>query len=182
MAEPAAANILELAPLSRLGSAALDPLLDEEVHLWRRQLRWDYRPSADLVRHYVGVQSLSGFALMTGGEAVGYSYFVVDDNKGLIGDLYVRDRWRTAENEHRLLAEVVGALVCRPSIRRIESQLMLFSSARAPRCLTPGRPALIRETSCWRNWPASGVWQPLRPPGGFSSNPGPSAITKNRPA
>jgi ribosomal protein S18 acetylase RimI-like enzyme len=131
MAEPAAASTLELAPLSRLRSGALDPLLEEQIRLWREHLRWDYRASADLVRHYVGAQSLNGFALLAGGEALGYSYFVVDEHKGLIGDLYVRDRWRTAENEHRLLAGVVDALVRWPSIRRIESQLMMFSTARA---------------------------------------------------
>ena len=131
MAEPAAANILELTPLSRVRSTSLDALLEEDILRWRQQLRWDYRPSADLVRHYVGVQSLNGFALVADGEALGYSYFVVDEHKGLIGDLYVRDRWRTAENEHRLLAEVVGELAGWSSIRRIESQLMLFSSARA---------------------------------------------------
>jgi len=131
MAEPAAVSTFELAPLSHLKSGALDLLLEEEIRLWREQLRWDYRASADLVRHYVEVQSLNGFALLAGGETLGYSYFVVDEHKGLIGDLYVRDRWRTAENELRLLVEVVDALVRWPSVRRIESQLMMFSTARA---------------------------------------------------
>jgi multidrug efflux pump subunit AcrA (membrane-fusion protein) len=70
--------------LSRLRSGALDPLLEEEIRLWREQLRWDYRASADLVRHYVEVQSLNGFALLAGGEALGYSYFVVDEHKGAL--------------------------------------------------------------------------------------------------
>ncbi|MBI4877650.1 MAG: GNAT family N-acetyltransferase [Acidobacteria bacterium] len=122
---------LELAPLSHLRSAALDPLLGEATLAWRERLSWDYRASADLVRHYVDVQILNGFALLGEGEPVGYSYYVIDDRKGLIGDLYVQQAWRTAAAEHRLLEAVVDALVGSPLVRRIESQLMMFSSSRA---------------------------------------------------
>jgi ribosomal protein S18 acetylase RimI-like enzyme len=131
MAGTAAGSVFELAPLARLRSAALEPLLEEAIRTWRRILSWDYRASAELVRHYIDMQILNGFALLDAGEAIGYSYFVVDEHKGLIGDLYVRDQWRSADTEHRLLAAVVDELVRSPAIRRIESQLMMFSSARA---------------------------------------------------
>jgi ribosomal protein S18 acetylase RimI-like enzyme len=122
---------LEIAPLGSAGSAVLEPVLEEAIHAWRRDLSWDYNASAELVRHYTDVQILNGFALLEAGVAVGYSYFVVDEQKGLIGDLYVRDQWRTADTERRLLAAVVDELVRSPAIRRIESQLMMFSTARA---------------------------------------------------
>ena len=130
MAGAAVEGILELAPLSRLKSGALDRLLEEEIAEWRELLWWDFRASADLVRHYIDIQILNGFALLGAGAPVGYSYYVIDEHKGLIGDLYVRGRWRTAENEHRLLDATVDTLVRAPSVRRIESQLMMFSTAR----------------------------------------------------
>ena len=43
-------------------------------------------------------------ALMVGGEAVGYSYFVVEDHKAIIGDAYVRDEWASAATERLLMA------------------------------------------------------------------------------
>ena len=127
MTGPAAWSTLELAPLARLKSAALNPVLEEEIRSWRELFSWDYRTSADLVRHYIDIQILNGFALLEEGEALGYSYFVIDEHKGLIGDLYVRQARRTPENERRLLEVVVDALVRSPSVRRIESQLMMLS-------------------------------------------------------
>ncbi len=131
MADPAGQRSLELAPLSRLRSGDLDSTLDEEIRIWRERLSWDFRTSADLVRHYIDARILNGFVLLDGGEPAGYTYFVVDENKGLIGDLYVRARWRTAENEHRLFEAVVDALIRSPLVRRIESQLMMFTTARS---------------------------------------------------
>lgn len=131
MADPAGQGIPELAPLSRLRTGDLDATLDEEIRDWRDLLSWDLRTSADLVRHYIDARILNGFVLLDGGEPAGYSYFVVDENKGLIGDLYVRARWRTAENEHCLFDSVVDALVRSPLVRRVESQLMMFTTARS---------------------------------------------------
>jgi ribosomal protein S18 acetylase RimI-like enzyme len=123
--------VLELAPLASLKSATLEPLLAEAIQAWRRVLAWDYSASADLVRHHIDIQTLGGFALLEAGLAAGYAYYVVDEHKGLIGDLYVRDPWRAADTEHRLLAAVVDELVRSPPVRRIESQLMMFSTSRA---------------------------------------------------
>jgi ribosomal protein S18 acetylase RimI-like enzyme len=72
------------------------------------------------------MRALSGCALVEAGEAVGYSYFVVEEHKGLIGDLYVRRGWRTVGNENRLLAAVLEGLVTGSQVRRVESQLMMI--------------------------------------------------------
>ncbi len=112
--------------LRELRSGELAPLLDEELAAWQRDLDWDFRASADLVRRFVHMQALTGFALMSGDEPVGYSYFVCEERKGLIGDLYVREKFRTVENENLLLGSVVDALMSMPFVRRIESQLMML--------------------------------------------------------
>jgi ribosomal protein S18 acetylase RimI-like enzyme len=117
--------------LREMRSGELGLLLDEEAEAWRRELDWDFRASADLVRRFVHMQALTGFALMSGDEPVGYSYYVCEERKGLIGDLYVREKFRTVENENLLLGAVVDALMSMPFVRRIESQLMMLGTGPA---------------------------------------------------
>ena len=121
----------DLVDLRQLSSSHLESLLEEETREWREHLDWDFKKSADLVRRFVDLRALSGSALMDDGEAVGYSYFVLEEHKGLIGDLYVRHAHRTVENENRLLAAVLDALVRGSQVHRIESQLMMILPDRA---------------------------------------------------
>ncbi|HTQ57962.1 MAG TPA: GNAT family N-acetyltransferase [Bryobacteraceae bacterium] len=114
-----------LVDLRQLGSEDLNPMLDEEIAAWRDLLDWDFHKSADLVRRFVDMRSLNGYALVEDGEAAGYAYYVQEDHKGLIGDLFVRAARRSAENENLLLESVLGALTSAPHVARIESQLMM---------------------------------------------------------
>jgi len=118
----------QLVDLHHLRSEDLDPLLDEEIEAWRQLLDWDFGKSADLVRRFVDMRSLSGSALIDDGEVAGYAYYVLEEHKGLIGDLFVRDAFSTAENEYRLLDAVLRSLTAAPQISRIESQLMMWRS------------------------------------------------------
>ena len=116
----------DLIDLRRLSSSHLDSLLQDETREWQTALDWDFGKSADLVRRFLDLRALSGCALMNAGETVGYSYFVVEEQKGLIGDLYVRPAWRTVENEGRLLNSVLEGVVTGSQVRRVESQLMML--------------------------------------------------------
>ena len=117
----------ELLDLRRLSSADLSLLVEEEVRDWREMLDWDFSKSAELVQRFVDLHALHGFALMENGEAVGYSYFVYEERKGLVGDLYVRRESRSTDAERRLLDAVLKALIS-ARVRRIESQLMMARS------------------------------------------------------
>jgi ribosomal protein S18 acetylase RimI-like enzyme len=64
------------------------------------------------------------------GYPVGYCYFVSEEHKGLIGDLYVMTEFVTAENEAGLLESVVDRLMAMPAVKRIESQLMMLRTGR----------------------------------------------------
>ena len=64
-------------------------------------LEWDFDKSADLVRRFVDMNALNGSALIEDDQVAGYMYCVLEEDKGLIGDLYVRARLRTAEHENR---------------------------------------------------------------------------------
>jgi ribosomal protein S18 acetylase RimI-like enzyme len=116
-----------LADLRQLREADLDALLREEVDSWRDRLDWDFRPSADLVRRFVRMQALNGYALMAGGAAAGYVYYVCEERKGLIGDLYLAREFATPANESFLLNAALKALRASPRINRVESQLMMLS-------------------------------------------------------
>jgi ribosomal protein S18 acetylase RimI-like enzyme len=116
----------ELIDLRDLGADDLGRILEEEKLLWRSQLYWDFCASADLVQRFVRIQALSGFALVVGGQPVGYSYFVTEDRKALIGDLYVMRDWAHPEWEDMLLGAVLEALSANPHVHRIEAQLMML--------------------------------------------------------
>ncbi len=112
--------------LRHVRAADLDGLLTEETETWRDLLDWDFRPSAGLVRRFLDMQALSGHTLLIGGRAVGYTYFVAEERKGLIGDLYVMEEFATPETESQLLGAVLVSMVKSPFIHRIESQLMML--------------------------------------------------------
>lgn len=118
----------ELIELPQLPAKDLEPLFEEEIATWERNFAWDFRPSADLLRRFLQMQSLYGYALRVHREVVGYAYHVCEGRKGLIGDFYVRSSDASHANEMLLLGGIVQALILSPGIRRIESQLMVLRS------------------------------------------------------
>lgn len=119
----------EIIELRRLSARELDPLLLEETVEWDQELDWDFSKSADLVRKYADMRALGGAALIDHGEVAGYGYSVVEDHKGLIGDLYIRPGWRRGDAEIRLFRMMLDGLIATAQIRRIESQLMLVEAS-----------------------------------------------------
>jgi ribosomal protein S18 acetylase RimI-like enzyme len=114
--------------LRKVSSAELAPLLEEETAAWRAALDWDFEPSADLVRRFVEMQALNGFALLDGARTIGYTYYIREEKKGLIGDLYVRERDRTAERENALIEATLETLWRSPGLHRVEAQLLMLGS------------------------------------------------------
>jgi ribosomal protein S18 acetylase RimI-like enzyme len=115
----------EVVELRHLTGRELDPLLLEETVEWHRELDWDFGRSADLVRQFADMRALPGYAMIDRGEVAGYGYSVLEENKGLIGDLYMRPAWRNGANDVRLFRTILDGLIATPNLRRIESQLML---------------------------------------------------------
>jgi ribosomal protein S18 acetylase RimI-like enzyme len=123
LTEPHAPAIVDL---RQIRGADLDPLLAEETATWREMLDWDFRPSAGLVRRFLDMQALTGYALLIAGRAAAYAYFVAEERKGLIGDLYVMEEFATPEVEAHLLGTVLDGMIKSPFVHRIESQLMML--------------------------------------------------------
>jgi ribosomal protein S18 acetylase RimI-like enzyme len=126
MAAVSDSPLARVVELRHLRGGDLNPLLEEETEAWRDTLDWDFRGSAGLVRRFLEIQSLNGYALLINGYPVGYCYYVAEERKGLIGDLYVMKDYLSVENEERLLRAVVQGLMKTPLIKRIESQLMML--------------------------------------------------------
>lgn len=122
-------NFQGMIELRNLGAHELDPLLLEETVEWDQELDWDFSRSADLVRKYADMRALGGAALLDRGEVAGYGYSVLEDHKGLIGDLYIRPGWRGRDAEVLLFRMMLDDLIAAPGVRRIESQLMLVEQS-----------------------------------------------------
>ncbi len=125
---------VEILDLRHFSSSDLRDLLEQESDVWARQLSWDYSQSSEMILRYVDARILPGYAAVERGRVQGYSFFVYEGSKGVIGDLYVQgdgSRLRSGgENplEARLLTHVIETLQRSPGIHRIEAQLLLHDS------------------------------------------------------
>jgi len=118
---------LEILDLRHFSSADLRPLLADETQLWARLLSWDYSGSAEMILRYVDAKILPGYAAVERGRVFGYSFFVYEASKGVIGDLYVANGSRlpdSREVELKLLTHVIETLQQSPGIKRVEAQLL----------------------------------------------------------
>ncbi len=130
---------LEVLDLRHFQARDLVPLLEEESRIWLSRLRWDFQSSSEIVRRYVDLRALSGYALLDQRLLVGYSYYVQEDHKVLIGDLFVSEAYRTPDAEHRLLRHVIQTACHTPGVRRIEAQLMMIDSDAVGRLYPPNQ-------------------------------------------
>jgi ribosomal protein S18 acetylase RimI-like enzyme len=104
----------------------LEPLLLEEASHWREELHWDYRSALELIKRFLEAHALSGCVALASGIAVGYSFYVLEDYKGLIGGMYVSPSQNQGPVGRRLLEEMLYSMRALPQMHRIEAQLMPF--------------------------------------------------------
>src|SRR5277367_5552559 len=126
---------MEILDLRHFSSADLRPLMEDEIATWARTLAWDYTTSAEMILRYMDAKILPGYAAIERGSIFGYSFFVYEQNKGVIGDLFVRDGARSDlhEVEEQLLTHVIETLQQSPGIHRVEAQLLAHHSGEVAR-------------------------------------------------
>jgi ribosomal protein S18 acetylase RimI-like enzyme len=127
---------MEILDLRHFSSADLRPLLEDEIGMWGRLLAWDYATSAEMILRYMDAKILPGYAAIERGSIFGYSFFVYEQNKGVIGDLFVRGGARSPnrhEVEERLLTHVIETLQQSPGIHRVEAQLLAHNTGEVSR-------------------------------------------------
>jgi ribosomal protein S18 acetylase RimI-like enzyme len=117
---------MNIVDLRQVSVRQIEPLLEEEARPWRDELHWDYRSALDLIKRFLDAHALCGCAAFENGSAAGYSFYVLEDQKGLIGGLYVSSRFPQASYGRRLLDEMLFSMRAVPQLSRIEAQLMPF--------------------------------------------------------
>jgi len=125
---------VEILDLRHFSSADLRPLLEDEIKVWANLLCWDYSASAEMILRYMDAKFLPGYAAVSHGRVFGYSFFVYENNKGVIGDLFVNEGENGAnrrEVERRLLIHVIETLQQSPGVHRIEAQLLAHEAGAA---------------------------------------------------
>jgi ribosomal protein S18 acetylase RimI-like enzyme len=120
---------VEILDLRHFTSSDLRPLLDQEARVWSRLLAWDYRSSAEMILRYVDAKILPGYAAVERGHLKGYSFFVYEGSKGVVGDLFaLPDNGHSQKLETQLVTHVIATLQQSPGIHRIEAQLLVHDA------------------------------------------------------
>jgi ribosomal protein S18 acetylase RimI-like enzyme len=118
---------VDIIDLRHFGAVELRPLLMEEARLWSERMNWDYQSSAEMILRYLDSKILPGYAAVEDGRALGYSFFVYEGSKGVVGDMFTSARAEAGLGE-RLLNHVAETLQNSPGIHRIEAQLLLHDT------------------------------------------------------
>lgn len=126
----------EVIDIRRLDADDFAPLLQAEGHAWGEHLRWDYAPAARVITACLADRRLNGYALVNGETVEGYSFYVCEGDKGLIGDCYVAESAVRPADVCRLLDHVLETLMAWPGVRRIETQLPHFSAESLEPCFS----------------------------------------------
>ncbi len=117
---------LKYLPISYLDEALLLPLMEEEEKAWLSDLGWDYSPIRQILVSFVKQKLLPGYVAVSEKEAIGYTYFLVNQAKGIIGALYVSKISRSQEAVEELLSLTISCLKESQNIKRVEAQIMPF--------------------------------------------------------
>ena len=169
---------MEILDLRHFSSADLRPLLEDEISTWGRILSWDYTTSAEMILRYLDSKILPGYAAIERGSIFGYSFFVYEHSKGVIGDLFVRDGDRSPDRhevEERLLTHVIETLQQSPGIHRVEAQLLAHHTGEVARpFLQQGfsrHPRVFMNFEIGKHPEASLSTNPAALPGQFEMHP-----------
>jgi len=120
---------MKILDLRQVASRRLDPLFEEEAQYWLDELLWDYRLSQQLIRKFIDAKSLGGYATFEDEQPSGYGFYINEEQKGLIGGLYVSPKHAGTETPAVLVQELAGTMRATPRIHRIEAQLISFGAS-----------------------------------------------------
>ena len=126
-ASPVQPQDMQAVDLRQFRARDFHHLLEEQDAFWSRDLRWDFASSRDLIRRFLDTRNLYGYALVRNGDPIGYSYFIHEQDKALIGDLFITAGQSSEEAERYLFHNIVKLAIVFPGVRRVEGQLLTIS-------------------------------------------------------
>jgi ribosomal protein S18 acetylase RimI-like enzyme len=120
---------LRCIPLSRLEENLLLPLLHEEERSWMSDLNWDYSAVCQILISFVRQKLLPGYVAIENNNPIGYTYFLVNQAKGIIGALYMKQTHQSQLAVDNLLSLTISSLKHSPTVNRIEAQIIPFNNS-----------------------------------------------------
>jgi len=102
--------------------------MEEEEKNWMDDLGWDYSPVRQILTSFIRQNLLPGYVAVHQNEAVGYTYFLINKSKGIIGAIYVKSTKNSQEISDKLLSLTISGLKDSPATRRVEAQIMPFNN------------------------------------------------------
>lgn len=118
---------LEFLPLSQVEPELMSVLMDEEEEVWSSELGWDFSPIRTILASFIAQNFLPGYVAIHDGSAVGYAYFLIHRQKGILGTIYASARNCPLQVAETLLDLAIEGLKSVKVIRRIEAQIMPFN-------------------------------------------------------
>jgi ribosomal protein S18 acetylase RimI-like enzyme len=119
---PLANPELQIEPLAEVSISELEGLFDEQCEEWLHVLRWDYSGPSRLIRETARNGELSGVGALLDGRLIGFSFYVIEEDRCSIGDIYVSTRWRGIGADRAMAQTVLDLVESKPRIKRVESQ------------------------------------------------------------
>jgi ribosomal protein S18 acetylase RimI-like enzyme len=122
---------LRIIPLAEAEFPAIEALFNQQCAEWLELFRWDYSRPTRMILDVVRQGELTGFVATEGGAAIGFTFYVIEDNRCSIGDIYVSKPWRGLGVDRHLAQAILEKLKLTPRLRRIESQFVGIGNAGA---------------------------------------------------
>ena len=116
-------SIGRLVDLHYLRGPDLEPVLEAQRADWLKRLAWDNRDATDEIRRLLDQGCLAGLAAVVGGRPVGYSYFMLQGSKAVVGEVFVVPAQRAPHLEGALLEMTVATAFQASGVKRVEGQL-----------------------------------------------------------
>jgi ribosomal protein S18 acetylase RimI-like enzyme len=113
---------MRVIPLAEADLSALERLFDEQCEEWLSLFKWDYSGPSRLIREVARHQELSGYVAVACDQTVGFSFYVIEDYRCSIGDIYVSRAWRGRGADRQMARAIIDRLSRLPRMSRIESQ------------------------------------------------------------
>jgi len=126
--------LTEVIDIRRFEARAFASVLEAESRAWNDELHWDFGPAAQVITNCLTDQRLTGYALVNQGHIQGYSFFLCEGEKGLIGDFFVPAAFTPRADVLRLLEHVLETLLATPGVSRVEAQLPHADAAEIEPC------------------------------------------------
>jgi ribosomal protein S18 acetylase RimI-like enzyme len=118
---------LKCIPINHLDGDLILPLMEEEEKVWMSDLRWDYSLVQQILLTLIKRKLLPGYIAVAGEkEPIGYTYFLVNQAKGIIGALFVSKTSQSQEAVEELLSLAITCLKDSQNIKRVGAQIMPF--------------------------------------------------------